>query len=229
MSNVSDFINQNLGLANSVSNNTGVPAVDILGQWGLETGWGSHFAGSNNFGNVSPGGIVANYSSPQSGANAYESVIKADNVNATSPASFAASLVNSGYATDPNYASKLTGAIMTASASMPQSPNASTAIANPVSAWDTLSTLPNYINLGNSATDPMATTMQGLYNQVTGTSPGQSAGAKAVTGSTSTIGNWVSSHIGNYGIVFFGAILIVGALLISQKQTVLSVAKGALE
>jgi len=226
MSNVTDFVNQNLDLANSVSATTGVPSADILGQWGLETGWGSHFAGANNYGNVSPGGVVADYTTPQAGASAYASVIQSENVNPSSPASFAASVANAGYATDPNYTTKLTGAIIIASASMPQSPNASTAIANPVSAWDTLSTLPNYINLGNSATDPMATTMQGLYNQVTGTSPGQSAGAKAVTGS---IGDWISAHIGGYGLVFFGAILIVGALIISQKDTVIKVAKGVAE
>lgn len=214
MSTVSDFINQNLGLANGVSLQTGIPTVNILGQWGLETGWGSSFAGANNYGNVSPGGSVASYTTPQAGANAYANTISKYNVNTSSASAFANSVASGGYATDPNYASKLTGAIMTASNAMPSSGS---------NAWDSVAPLPGNLYLSTPAYQPMATTMQGLYNQVSNTSPGQSAGGKAAVSSTS----WIQTNLGNYGLVFFGAILVVGALLISQKSIVETVAKGA--
>lgn len=222
MSNVSNFISQNLAYANSVSSNTGIPASDILGQWGLETGWGSHFAGSNNFGNVSPGGIVANYPTPEAGAAAYQSVLLRDNASGKSPATFAASLVAAGYATDPNYAASLTGAINTVGANLPSNVNPITGLNSP---WDNLSPINDSINL-SSALDKINPTMQGLYNQVTGTSSGQSAADKAVSGGTGTpVSDWVSTHVGNYGLVIFGGILILGALLISQKNNVIQMAK----
>ena len=221
MSNVTDFVNQNLDLANSVSASTGVPSADILGQWGLETGWGSHFSGTNNYGNVSPGGVVADYTTPQAGASAYGSVIQSENVNASSPASFAASVANAGYATDPNYATKLTGAIMTASAAMPQSTNATTAVAAP---W--------YASgfTGSVLSDLAGSSIgQGLASIGQTVQSAPSTVSKATTSATGAIGDWVSSHIGGYGLVFFGAILIIGALIVSQKDTVLQVAKGGIE
>lgn len=221
MSNVTDFVNQNLDLANSVSASTGVPSADILGQWGLETGWGSHFAGANNYGNVSPGGVVADYATPQAGASAYASVIKSENVNASSPGSFAASVVNAGYATDPNYVSKLTGAIMTASAAMPQSANATTAVAAP---WYASGFTGSVLSdLTNSSVG------QGLASIGQAVQSAPATVSKATTGATSAIGDWISAHIGGYGLVFFGAILIVGALIVSQKGTILQVAKGSIE
>jgi len=221
MSNVTDFVNQNLDLANSVSASTGVPSADILGQWGLETGWGMHFAGANNYGNVSPGGVVADYATPQAGASAYASILQADNVNASSPSSFATSLANAGYATDPNYATKLTGAIMTASAAMPQSTNATTTVAAP---WYASGITGSVLSdLANS------TVGQGLASIGQTVQAAPSTVSKATSSATSAIGDWISAHIGGYGLVFFGAILIVGALIISQKDTVIKVAKGVAE
>ena len=221
MSNVTDFVNQNLDLANSVSASTGVPSADILGQWGLETGWGSHFAGTNNYGNVSPGGVVADYATPQGGASAYASILQADNVNASSPSSFATSLTNAGYATDPNYATKLTGAIMTASAAMPQSANATTTIAAP---WYASGFTGSVLSdLANSSLG------QGLASIGQTVQSAPSTVSNATSSATGAIGDWISAHIGGYGLVFFGAILIVGALIISQKDTVIKVAKGVAE
>ena len=199
---ITDFINQNLNLASSVSQSTGVPVQDILGQWGLETGWGSSFAGQNNFGNVSPGGIVANYSSAQAGANAYANVLMQDNVNSSSPSAFAQSVASAGYATDPNYASKLLASINTVSSNMNTS--------SPYSGFD------SYMNLLGLVTSPITQAIPQAA-QAASSSPSNS-------GNTSTV-SWLSSHLGNYGLVFFGAVLIVGALLISQKETIMEIAK----
>lgn len=45
----------------------------------------------------------------------------------------------------------------------------------------------------------------------------------------SAMGDWISAHAGNYGLIIFGALLALGALLISQRETVLKVAKTAAE
>jgi hypothetical protein len=37
---------------------------------------------------------------------------------------------------------------------------------------------------------------------------------------TNAAGSWVSAHIGNYGLVILGGLLVVGALLISQKDNI---------
>ena len=50
---VSGFVDQYLPLAQRVSTNTGVSPQALLGQWGLETGWGkSVIPGTNNLGNI---------------------------------------------------------------------------------------------------------------------------------------------------------------------------------
>jgi hypothetical protein len=200
MTSTSDFIAQNAALAASVSQNTGVPVADILGQWGLETGWGTHYAGTNNPGNVSPGGTVANYDTPQAGALAYQTVLQAYQINASTPADFAASLVAGHYATDPNYAQKIQGAI----AAVNSEPSSSS-ILQPFN-------------------DYLQTFMQIATPAVA--AAGQQTTASGLSGSTSTT-NWISSHMANYGLVFFGGVLIVGALLISQRETVIKLAKDA--
>jgi hypothetical protein len=43
------------------------------------------------------------------------------------------------------------------------------------------------------------------------------------------VANWVQSHAANYGLVVLGALLALGALLISQRQTIVQVGKIAAE
>lgn len=53
---IGSFVEQNLPLAQKVSEKTGVAPEVLLGQWGLETGWGkSVIPGSNNLGNIKAG------------------------------------------------------------------------------------------------------------------------------------------------------------------------------
>lgn len=51
--NVADFVKEHGPLADKLAAQLGVPADAILGQWGLETGWGrSVIKGTNNLGNI---------------------------------------------------------------------------------------------------------------------------------------------------------------------------------
>lgn len=45
--------------------------------------------------------------------------------------------------------------------------------------------------------------------------------------STASLGSWISSHAGNYGLVVMGALLALGALLISQRDNIEKVAAVA--
>jgi hypothetical protein len=47
------------------------------------------------------------------------------------------------------------------------------------------------------------------------------AGAAA----TSPVTNWIQGHAGNWGLIILGVVLGVGALLISQKDTIITVGK----
>ncbi len=82
--------------------------------------------------------------------------------------------------------------------------NNATPLQWPTSAWQTLS-----MNL-DAAKQKMAT---------------QPAGA--ATGVVNSITGWISSTAGNYGLAIMGALLVLGALLVSQKDTVVTLAKGA--
>lgn len=126
----SDFIAKYSGAANAAAKETGVSPDAILGQWGLETGWGkSIIPGTNNLGNIkdfSGGGVAAKdnqngsvdkyrqYASPEDFAKDWVSNVKKNWGGATGTgndvAAFAAGLrpgQQGGYAQDPNYASKL--------------------------------------------------------------------------------------------------------------------------
>lgn len=61
---VKSFVNQWSGAANTLHYQTGVPAVVYLGQWGMETGFGTQpNMGKNNPGNVMQNGKPQNFSS----------------------------------------------------------------------------------------------------------------------------------------------------------------------
>jgi hypothetical protein len=132
MADINNFVSSNLQAAQLAAAQLGTDPAHVLGQWGLETGWGkSVIPGSNNLGNIKSmngQGIsavdnqlkttskYAAYDTPAEGAQAYADLLQRSryrNVQGTSgdPASFANGLVKGGYAEDPNYAGKLQGAI----------------------------------------------------------------------------------------------------------------------
>ena len=73
------------------------------------------------------------------------------------------------------------------------------------------------------SSDPMAGIVPG---QALNLGPAnQNPGVQAASSATS----WIQANLANYGIVVMGAILVLGALLVSQKETVLKVSQAALE
>lgn len=133
VNNPADFINTYGGAAEVAGKALGVDPKILLGQWGLETGWGkSIIPGTNNLGNIkdfSGAGTAATdnmtgsrdkyrtYASPADFANDYASLIQRKYPGAlgagADPARFAAGL--RGYAEDPQYANKLVQASRMAS------------------------------------------------------------------------------------------------------------------
>jgi len=104
----------------------GVDPKVVLGQWGLETGWGkSVIPGTNNLGNIKDfggGGVAATdnmtgsrdkyraYETPDQFVDDYVSLIQRkypNAVNAKTPEEFAKALKSGGYAEDPGYVSKV--------------------------------------------------------------------------------------------------------------------------
>lgn len=104
----------------------GVDPSMLLGQWGLETGWGkSIIPGTNNLGNIKDfagGGVQATdnmtgsrdkyraYESPEAFADDFASLIQRkypNAVGAKDPLAFATALKSSGYAEDPRYVDKV--------------------------------------------------------------------------------------------------------------------------
>ena len=124
---VSRFIAEAGPLAARVGQRLGVDPSLLLGQWGLETGWGkSVIPGTNNYGNIkdfSGGGVAATdnmtgsrdkyraYQSPDDFGNDFASLIERRYQGATQSGGdaqrFASALKAGGYAEDPDYVSKL--------------------------------------------------------------------------------------------------------------------------
>ncbi len=95
------FINSNLPLASTIAGQLGLSPSEVLGQWALETGWGtqSNYSTLNNPGNVSPGGQLATYPTMQAGAQAYANVLQSMGVTGLgNPQQFATALEAKGYA-----------------------------------------------------------------------------------------------------------------------------------
>jgi hypothetical protein len=128
MPNVQGFIQQYAPVAASVSQRIGVAPDVLLGQWGLETGWGkSVVPGTNNLGNIKGPGVAATdnqtgsndqyraYSSPQAFGNDFANLISSNYkgaIGAGSDASaYGKALKAGGYATDSGYANKLSSAV----------------------------------------------------------------------------------------------------------------------
>lgn len=104
----------------------GVDPQYLLGQWGLETGWGKSIVpGTNNLGNIKDfagGGVAATdnmtgsrdkyraYDSPEAFADDFVSLIQRKYpgaVGAKDPLAFATALKEGGYAEDPQYVQKV--------------------------------------------------------------------------------------------------------------------------
>jgi hypothetical protein len=134
MDNPLDFAKQYGAVANQVGQRLKVDPQILLGQWGLETGWGkSVVPGTNNFGNIkdfSGAGVAAadnatgsndnyqKFDSPQAFGDHYSDLIERKYPNAVGagadPVKFATALKSGGYAEDPKYINKIvnvTGAV----------------------------------------------------------------------------------------------------------------------
>lgn len=128
MPNVQGFIAQYAPVAAQVSQQIGVAPDVLLGQWGLETGWGkSVIPGTNNLGNIKGPGVAATdnqtgsndqyraYASPQDFGNDFANLISSNYRGAVGTGSDAAAygkaLKAGGYAEDSGYANKLAGAV----------------------------------------------------------------------------------------------------------------------
>lgn len=118
---VASFVQQFLPQAQSVSNQTGLPVDYVLGQAGLESGWGTSNAAvtGNNFFGISPGGTLASYASPSAGFAAYGSLVSTPNYSSAIAAAaaggsaqqIAQSMNDSGYSTTPDYAARVSSAV----------------------------------------------------------------------------------------------------------------------
>lgn len=191
------FLAQYGPLASQAANNLGLSQSEVLGQWALETGWGtqsSFAAGNNNPGNVSPGGSVANYPNANAGVAAYESTLS--NMGIMGPnyanniSGFALALQNSNYAgNDANYATNLAQVINQVQAMQGIAPAASSA----------------------STSGAVAATK---------------AGVTAAPASGSWMG-WLQSIAGSWGTILLGAVMIIGALMLSQKETIVKLGEIA--
>jgi hypothetical protein len=128
MPDIQGFIQQYAPVAASVGQRIGVAPDVLLGQWGLETGWGkSVIPGTNNLGNIKGPGVAATdnqtgsndqyraYANPQAFGNDFANLISSNYkgaVGAGSDASaYGKALKAGGYAEDSAYANKLAGAV----------------------------------------------------------------------------------------------------------------------
>lgn len=125
-----EFAQQYGPVAASVGQRLGVDPTVLLGQWGLETGWGkSVIPGTHNLGNIkdfSGGGVTAKdnmtgsmdgyqkFDSPQAFGDHFSGLIERKYPNAIGAGSDATAFANAlkagGYAEDPGYVGKIAGA-----------------------------------------------------------------------------------------------------------------------
>ena len=130
MADISSFVNQYQGVAQKVGQAIGVDPNVLLGQWGLESGWGKHTVpGTNNLGNIKGAGVAATdnqtgstdqyrkYQNADSFGNDFARLIATHYSDATDTGddamAYAVALKKGGYAEDPHYVPKLTAAVDT--------------------------------------------------------------------------------------------------------------------
>lgn len=127
------FTNQYAPLAISVGQRLGVDPSLLLGQWGIETGWGkSVIPGTNNLGNImdfSGGGVPAKdnllqrwdnyrvFKTPEEFGDHYVDLIQRRypgvSGSGTDSTKFATALKQGGYAEDPNYVNAVVNTVNT--------------------------------------------------------------------------------------------------------------------
>ena len=201
MANIEQFSSQYGPLAGKVGSELGVSPDLLLGQWGLETGWGKGIIpGTNNLGNImdfSGGGVAAvdNYlgrtdkyrafETPEAFGAHFVDLIKRRYPNVVGAGDdavkFATALKEGGYAEHPEYINSLVNTIQTVR-KQPNSANfvatATTSDANPVG----LSSMSNE-QLLKLATPSAPKGLEGLSNEeLLGMAKGQPA-AQAAQGS----------------------------------------------
>ncbi|WP_186259165.1 glycoside hydrolase family 73 protein [Burkholderia gladioli] len=128
MADILGFVQQYAPVAAAVGQRIGVAPDVLLGQWGLETGWGkSVIPGTNNLGNIKGPGVAATdnqtgstdqyraYATPAAFGSDFANLITGRYQGALGTGSDAAAygkaLQSGGYAEDSKYASKLSGAV----------------------------------------------------------------------------------------------------------------------
>jgi len=106
-----DFVQKFTPLAQVVSAQTGLPVDYVIGQAGLETGWGKSSAAANNnfFGITDPKtGKLMSYASPQEGITAYTQLMQSDRYKSVprtgTPAEIGDRMAQAGY--NPNVPAK---------------------------------------------------------------------------------------------------------------------------
>lgn len=201
MANIEQFSSQYGPLASKVGSELGVSPDLLLGQWGLETGWGKGIIpGTNNLGNImdfSGGGVAAvdNYlgrtdkyrafETPEAFGAHFVDLIKRRYPNAVGvgddAVKFATALKEGGYAEHPEYINSLVNTIQTVR-KQPNSANlvasATTSDANPVG----LSSMSNE-QLLKLATPSAPKGLEGLSNEeLLGMAKGQPPSAQAPQG-----------------------------------------------
>lgn len=113
MPSLADFINQYLPFAQSASASTGLPADFILGQAGLESGYGTSRLAKdqNNFFGIGGPGNFKSYASPADGFAAYAAMINrrydTSSFGGMNPTQMAGSLAGQGYTPDAGYAASV--------------------------------------------------------------------------------------------------------------------------
>ncbi|CAJ0899830.1 hypothetical protein R6138_04378 [Ralstonia thomasii] len=128
------FVRTHLPTAQAVASKIGVDPMVLLGQWGLETGWGkSVVPGTNNLGNIKGQGVAAtdnmtgstdqyrSYPTLDAFGQDFSGLIsrKYQGAMNTGPdaVAYATALKKGGYAEDPQYATKLPAAVQSVRAS----------------------------------------------------------------------------------------------------------------
>lgn len=130
--------------------------------------------------------------------------------------------------------------VTNAQATVSTSPGSSTADAptQPTSWWDNVlnamsaSGGASGVASGVAAQQAAAGSTPGSVSEAAGggaptTTSGYVSSAQSANAATSTALGWVQANLANYGLVILGVVLGVGALLVSQKSTIVNVGKTA--
>lgn len=114
----SRFSDEDLMLAKKVQDTYGVPASVTLAQYALESGYGQHTSGVNNYFGVKGNGRngYRNYSSKEASFMDYGAILSKDRYtsrtnNARNLTEYVQGVKDGGYAEDPNYVKKVMGVI----------------------------------------------------------------------------------------------------------------------